>query len=367
MERPKKKNVLNKRKPQKRSKFEGKMGKAPGTVTYMGQREGLESTVNVLEYNTEVLNSYNRADLDSVKTEKVPTYTSWVDIVGISDEAFIERVGKRFALNPLVLEDTVNTHQRPKIDEYEDYIFGVFKMLYIDGESRELVCEHVAMILLENRVLVFQELEDDVFTGVRKRVQNKSGRIRGRGADYLFFALLDAIVDNYFVVLEHLNDRIEHLEELVYANPTNEVAQEIQALKKEVLKVRRWVAPVRELVSRLIDTENPLISKDTKVFLRDVLDHSIEINESLQIYREMSMSLMEMYMSNMSNKMNEVMKVLTIMASIFIPLTFIVGVYGMNFDHMPELHWKYGYPMVWGLMVLLFIGLLLYFKRKKWL
>ncbi|SHI88732.1 magnesium/cobalt transporter CorA [Pseudozobellia thermophila] len=367
MGRPKKRKGLGKLRPQRKSKFEGKMGKAPGTVTYMGRREGGESIVNVFEYNGEVLHTYERTTIESVLAQKGDSYTTWVDIIGISDEAFIEQVGKGFGLNPLVLEDTVNTHQRPKIDEYEDYIFGVFKMLYIDGESQEIVCEHVALILLDNRVLVFQELEDDVFAGVRSRVRNKSGRIRSRGADYLFFALLDAIVDNYFVVLEHLNERIEHLEELVYANPTNEVAQEIQILKKEVLKVRRWISPVRELVSRLIDSEHPLISKDTKVFLRDVLDHSIEINESLQIYREMSMSLMEMYMSNMSNKMNEVMKVLTIMASIFIPLTFIAGIYGMNFDHMPELHWKYGYPMAWGFMILLFIALLIYFKRKKWL
>ncbi|WP_209400264.1 magnesium/cobalt transporter CorA [Pseudozobellia sp. WGM2] len=367
MGKPKRKKILSKLRPKKKSRFEGKMGKAPGTITYMGRREGKESVVNILEYNNEELNTINPGNIDSIVAHKDPPLTSWIDIIGISDEDFIEKVGKRFGLNSLVMEDTVNTHQRPKVDEYEDYIFGVFKMLYVDDETQELVCEHVAMVLLENCVLVFQELEDDVFTGVRNRVRNKSGRIRSRGADYLFFALLDAIVDNYFVVLEYLNEKIEHLEELVYANPTNEVAQEIQNVKKEVLKVRRWISPVRELVGRLIDSENPLISKDTKVFLRDVLDHSLEINESLQIYREMSMSLMEMYMSNMSNKMNEVMKVLTIMASIFIPLTFIAGIYGMNFDHMPELHWKYGYPMAWGLMIALFIGLLIYFKIKKWL
>jgi len=179
--------------------------------------------------------------------------------------------------------------------------------------------------------------------------------------------LIDAIVDNYFVVLEHLNHKIESLEEVVYDNPTPEIAQEIQQIKKEVLRIRRWIFPVKELISRLIDTENSLITKDTKVFLRDALDHSLEINESIQIYREMSMSLMEMYMSNMSNKMNEVMKVLTIMASIFIPLTFIAGIYGMNFENMPELHFKYGYYYVWGLMIALFIGMMIYFKRKNWL
>ncbi|WKX76061.1 magnesium/cobalt transporter CorA [Zobellia laminariae] len=332
----------------------------------MGRREGGTSITNILEYNENVYNEHIPGDIDAIVAHKEVPEISWIDIVGISDEVFIEKIGKRFGLNPLVLEDIVDTHQRPKIDEYEDYIFSVFKMLYINNEQ-EIVYEHVAMVLMDSNVLVFQEMDDDVFKGVRQRIKSKSGRIRTRGADYLFFALLDAIVDNYFVVLEHLNHKIENLEEVVYDNPTPEIAQEIQQIKKEVLRIRRWIFPVKELVSRLIDTENPLITKDTKVFLRDALDHSLEINESLQIYREMSMSLMEMYMSNMSNKMNEVMKVLTIMASIFIPLTFIAGVYGMNFDNMPELHTANGYYYVWALMIALFIGMMVYFKRKNWL
>ena len=361
-----KRKKLSKVIPKRPSRFQKKMGEAPGTITYMGGREGVASIVNILAYNENEVDLHAPGNIDEIVAHKEPPDTSWIDIIGLSDEAFIEKVGKRFGLNSLVLEDIVNTHQRPKVDEYEDHIFGIFKMLYVDSQG-ELIYEHLAMILLENCVLVFQELEDDVFTGVRNRVMTKSGRIRTRGADYLFFALLDAIVDNYFVVLEHLNHKIENLEELVYTNPTPEVAQQIQLLKKEVLRVRRWIFPVKELVGRLIDSENPLISKDTKVFLRDILDHLVEINESLQIYREMSMSLMEMYMSNMSNKMNEVMKVLTIMASIFIPLTFIAGIYGMNFDHMPELHWANGYYMVWGVMIILFIGMIIYFKRKNWL
>ncbi len=348
------------------SRFDKKKGKAPGTITYTGHRENLDSIVNILEYNEKEFNVHAPGNIDEIVAHKDPPLISWIDIVGLSDEVFIEKIGKRFGLNSLVMEDIVNTHQRPKIDEYGTYIFGVFKMLYIN-EDNQLIYEHVALVLLENCVLVFQELEEDVFTGVRARIGKKSGRVRSGGADYLFFSLLDAIVDNYFAVLEYLNDKIEALEELVYANPRPEVAQQIQELKKEVLRVRRWVYPVKELVGHLIDTDNALITKDTKVFLRDVLDHAIETNESLQIYREMSMSLMEMYMSNMSNKMNEVMKVLTIMASIFIPLTFIAGIYGMNFDNMPELHWKYGYYMVWGVMISLFVGMMVYFRRKHWI
>lgn len=350
----------------KASRVQGKMGMAPGTVSYLGNKEKTPSIVYATEYDTEGFENTKLTTIEPILKLKNSKKTTWINLVGITDELFIEELGKGFGLNPLSLEDAINTDQRPKIDEYEDYIFGVFRMLYLSPED-EIVGEHVAMVLMENSVLVFQEVKEDVFDGVRNRIQSKLGRIRTRGADYLFFALLDAIIDNYFLVLEQINHRIEVLEEEVYTNPKPIIAQNIQHLKKEVLKVRRWIFPVKELISRLIDSESPLIKHDTKLFLRDALDHSLEINESLQIYREMSMSLMEMYMSNMSNKMNEVMKVLTIMASIFIPLTFIAGIYGMNFDHIPELHWKYGYYYVWGLMITLFLGMIVYFKRKDWL
>lgn len=350
----------------KQSRATQKVGKAPGTVTYMGNREKTKSIVHILEYNTDSLEEESLSDIEEILQRRNSKLTTWINVIGINDEAYIENLGKRFGLNALLLEDAVNTQQRPKIDDYGAYIFGVFKMLYLDGADK-IIQEHVAIVLLENTVLVFQELKDDVFGGVRQRIASKQGRVRSRGADYLFFALLDAIIDNYFIVLENIGHKIEVLEDEVYRNPKPEVAQNIQRLKKEVLKVRRWIFPVKELVSRLIDSDNALVTKDTKIFLRDALDHSLEINESIQIYREMSMSLMEMYMSNMSNKMNEVMKVLTIMASIFIPLTFIAGVYGMNFKNMPELEWEYGYYMVWGIMALLFFGMLIYFKKKHWL
>lgn len=350
----------------KKSRANSKIGKAPGSVNYLGNREGTPTTINILEYNEDYLAKNSTTDILEIETFNKSSKTTWIDIIGISDEAYIEKLGASFNLNALSLEDAVNTNQRPKIDEYEGYIFGVFKMLYLNPQA-ELVSEHLALILLPNSVLVFQELEEDVFEGVRNRINTKLGRIRTRGADYLFFALLDSVIDNYFVVLEHFNNKIEQLEEEVYENPTPETAQKIQELKKEILKIRKWIFPVKELISKLIDTENELINKDTKLFLKDLMDHCMEINETLQIYREMSMSLMDMYMSNVSNKTNEVMKVLTIMSSIFIPMTFIAGIYGMNFDKIPELHWKYGYFGVWGVMLIIFIGMLIFFKKKGWL
>ncbi|MFS4416912.1 magnesium/cobalt transporter CorA [Maribacter sp. 2307ULW6-5] len=348
------------------SRVYGKMGKAPGTVSYLGNKEIAHSQVELIAYDAQNHSRSFLTDLDLILKASQAKNVAWLDVVGINDVAFVEALGKKFHLSSLVLEDAVNTEQRPKLDEYDDYIFGVFKMLYVNGQDT-IVAEHVALVLLKDTLLVFQEVEDDVFNGVRERIAAKTGRIRERGADYLFFALLDALIDHYFLVTEHLGLQLDALETEVYADPTPEVSQKIQALKKEVMRVRRWVYPMKELVARLLVTEHPLITKDTKLFLRDVHDHTVEINENLQIYREMAMSLMEMYMSNMSNKMNEVMKVLTIMATIFIPLTFIVGVYGMNFDHMPELHAKNGYYYVWGLMVVIFLGLLLFFKKKGWL
>ncbi len=361
-----KKKIGVKTSQKRKSKIHRKLGKAPGTITYVGSREVSKSKVDILEYNSDFFEAHIPGNIEQIVAHKdIPT-CSWVNIIGLTDEVFIEKIGKQFGLNPLILEDTVNIHQRPKVDEYDGYIFGVFKMLYID-ESNALVGEHIALVLLENCVLLFQEMEEDVFNGVRNRIENNLGHVRNMKSDYLFFALLDAIIDNYFEVLEYINHKIEILEEEVYENPTNDVAQRIQQLKKEVLKIRKWIYPVKELVGRLIDSENTLITKDTKLFLKDAEDHAVEINENLQIYREMSMSLMEMYMTNISNKMNEVMKVLTIMASIFIPLTFIAGIYGMNFDNMPELHTQNGYFVVLGIMVLLFIGMLIYFKNKRWL
>lgn len=326
----------------------------------------MASTVEVLRYSEESFYEFQIGSLEELTAEQPPGTTSWIDLVGLSDVSYIETLGKGFQLNPLVLEDAVNTDQRPKIDEYETYIFTVLKMLYLN-ESNELIAEHVALFLFKDKVLVFQELKEDVFKGVRERIRTKSGRIRTRGADYLFFTLIDAIVDSYLEVVEHTFEKIEMLEEEVYHYPKPETAHHIQELKKEVIRLHKWIFPVKELVHRLIDSESELITRDTKLFLRDALDHCIEVNENLQIYREMAISLMEMYMSNVSNKMNEVMKVLTIMASIFIPLTFIAGIYGMNFQRMPELEWEYGYFAVLGFMLLILIIMLIFFRKKGWL
>lgn len=340
-----------------------KLGKAPGHIGYVGLKEKTPSKVSLFQYNiNEILEFEADTDINSFDS----SYCNLLNVIGISDESTIDDIGQAFNLNNLLLEDVMDAFQRPKIDEYDNHIFGVFKMLYLNSEHK-LVIEHIALNLVPGGVILFQETEEDVFDGVKNRINNKHGRIRSRGADYLFFALLDAIVDNYYVVLEDYRDRLELLEEEAYSNPNQESARKIQTLKKEILRIRKWVFPVKEIIVRLLDTKHSLITKDTKLFLRDTLDHCIEINEDIQLYREMSQNVMDIYMTQMSNKMNEVMKVLTVIAAIFIPLTFLAGIYGMNFEYMPELHYKDGYFILWGVFIAIGIGLLILFKRKGWL
>ncbi|THD67920.1 magnesium/cobalt transporter CorA [Robertkochia marina] len=343
-----------------------KIGKAPGSVIYLGKRRGEKFRVSLMHYNEAEITEEPLEKVEAFVLSPTSRGVNWFNIKGLSNTEEVETLGKSFGLSALTLEDIVNTDQRPKMDHLDDHLFVVVKMIY-PGDVNQFHIEHVAIVLLRDTVLLFQEVEEDVFEGVRERIRSSYGRIRNRKADYLLFALLDAIVDQYFIVMELMGNKIEQLEEKVYEKPNADLIHEIQALKKEVLELRKHIRPVKELVNQLIHIENSLIAEDTRPFLRDILDHCNEIQDNIDLYREMSVSLMEIYMSNMSNKMNEVMKVLTIMASIFIPLTFIAGIYGMNFQYMPELHERYAYPMVLGVMALMVIVMLIYFKRKDWL
>lgn len=350
------------RKPFKRT---SKIGKAPGSVIYVGKRKGEKFRVSLTLYDRETYTEALPENRDGVTSDKA-SGVRWYNVKGLSNTQEVEDFGRSFGLTPLTLEDIVNTEQRPKADHLEDYLFVVLKMIYLD-QTGNIHVEHVAFVLLPGTVLLFQEVEKDVFDGVRERLRNAYGRIRQRGADYLLFALLDAVVDQYFLVLEHIGNKVEILEEKVVNQPRQETVNEIQVLKKEVLELRKNIRPVKELINQLVHLEHALISEETKPFFRDIMDHCNEIQDNIDLYREMTMNLMEMYMSSMGNKMNEVMKVLTIMASIFIPLTFIAGIYGMNFRYMPELDEPMGYPLVLTIMGALVIVMLLYFRKKKWL
>ena len=350
----------------KKSKHHKKIGQAPGTLIYTGEKSN-NLAIEVFDYNMDKIEEKDLTQIEDAFLYKSTESVTWININGLNHTTEIEKIGNHYSLHPLILEDIVHTTQRPKIDEYDDYMFVVIKMLYYDtGEN--IISEQVSFILGENYVLTFQEAEGDVFDSVRERLRHGKGRIRGLGSDYLLYALIDSVTDHYYSIIEKMGDKIEDLEDNLFNGQTqNEISQQIQDLKRELLKVRRAIFPLREIINRIEKTEHKLILDKTLHYFRDIYDHIIQVTENIDIYREMVWSLMDMYMTAISNKMNEVMKVLTIIATIFIPLTFIAGIYGMNFDNIPELHYKYSYFILWIVMILLFIGMLFYFKRKKWL
>ena len=343
------------------------IGQVPGTLIYTGKKSDKDFQVECFDYTKDNIEESILLNIEEAAGYKDTDSVTWINIDGLKHTDKIENIGKQYNLHPLVLEDIVNTSQRPKIDDYENYLFLVLKMLYYD-DREQIVIEQVSMVLGKNYVLTFQESEGDVFEPIRKRLRFANGRIRGLKSDYLLYALIDAVVDNYFSIIETLGNKIEDLEtELFNGDAREDVNVDIQQLKREILKVRRAIFPLREIISRIEKGESDLIYKRTITYFRDVYDHLIQVSENIDIYREMIWSLMDMYMTTISNKMNEVMKVLTIIATIFIPLTFLSGIYGMNFENMPELHYKYGYYILWACMLVLFVIMIIYFRRKKWL
>jgi magnesium transporter len=329
--------------------------------------------MTIVSYDSDNLEEKELKTIEECFSYKEKQMVTWINIDGVQQMDIIEKIGKRFNLHPLVLEDIVNTDQRPKIEDYVSYLFLVFKMLYRKGGKKEAQSEHLSLIVGPQFVISFQEKEGDVFNPVRERIRSGKGRIRKMGSDYLAYALIDTIVDNYFSVLENLGEEIEESEEELLSNPGTQTLQEINRLKREMLFLRKSVWPLREVINGLQRGESTLIKESTVIFLRDVYDHTIQIMDTIETFRDLVSGMFDTYLSSVSNKMNEVMKVLTIIATIFIPLTFIAGIYGMNFNHevspwnMPELNWAFGYLAAIGVMIITALGMLVYFKRKKWL
>jgi len=342
-------------------------GLPPGTLIHIGKENKDKVKTTVIDYDEK---KFQEKEIEEIKEcfpyKDKPTVT-WINIDGVHQMDIIEKAGENFGLHSLTLEDIVNTGQRPKLEEFDDYIFIVIKMLSYNDNLKRIELEQVSLVLGDNYVLSFQEKEGDVFEGIRDRIRTSKGYIRKMKADYLAYALIDAVIDNYFTVLELIGDDIEILEEDLVKNPTMKSLQTIKSLKKNMFYIRKAVWPLREVVINLTRGDLKLIKKETIMYLRDVYDHTIQVIDTIESFRDMISSLLDIYMSSTSNKMNEVMKVLTIIATIFIPLTFIAGIYGMNFTFMPELNWKWGYFGIWGVMILVFLSMLFYFKRKKWL
>jgi magnesium transporter len=343
-----------------------KPGSAPGTLVYSGPERAEPVQVSLVEYDHESVDEGILTDPDFHEISQRSRVT-WINIDGLSDLELIKRMGAAFDLHMLTLEDLVSTGQRPKHEEHENYIFVVLRMLTQDADGWRVKGEQVSIILGNGFVLSFQEGAGDVWNPVRERLRASGARIRGKGADYLAYALIDAIVDQYFHILERIGDSVEELEVEVLESPTTETMHRIHNLRQEMLVVRRAVWPLRELTNGLIRTESPLISDGTGIFLRDVYDHTVQVIDTSETLRDVVSGLMDLYLSSVSNRMNEIMKVLTIMASIFIPLTFLAGVYGMNFENMPELGVPWAYPTLLGVMGAVGLGLVLFFKRRGWL
>lgn len=342
-------------------------GLPPGTTVYTGAKTKEKIRLTVFDYDED---SFDEKELEDF-TECFPcrdSHTvSWIDVDGIHNVELLEKLGDHFGLHPLVLEDIANPWQRPKLEDYDGYLYVVAKMLAYDDQKNEIAGEQVSFVLGKRFVLSFQERPGDIFEPIRERIRSGKGRIRRMGPDYLMYVLLDTIIDQYFTILEKVGEQIEDLEETVMMDPKRETLQDIHKLKREMLYLRKSVWPLREVASSLERYESPLVHKSTQRFLRDAYDHTIQVIDAVESFRDMLSGLHDAYLSSLSNRMNEIMKVLTIIATLFIPLTFIAGIYGMNFEFMPELKWPWGYPAAWAVMILIAGGLILFFKRKGWL
>jgi magnesium transporter len=344
-----------------------KAGLPPGTVVYVGEKKSGKVKIRIMDYDESHFEEKEVKEVEECFPFKDKPTVSWINIDGVHRVDVVEKIGKHFDLHPLALEDIVNTGQRPKMEDFLDYIFIVLRMLYYDEKANETRGEQLSLVLGPNWVITFQENEGDVFDSIRERARSDKGRIRKMGADYLVYALIDAVVDNYFLILEKIGENVEEIEDELVTNPAPETLQSIHNLKRQMIFLRKSVWPLREVISRLERWESQLISKSTDIYLRDVYDHTIQVIDAIETFRDMLSGMLDIYLSSVSNRMNEVMKVLTIIATIFIPLTLVAGLYGMNFKYMPELEWPWGYPFVLLFMFAIGVLMVIYFRRKRWL
>lgn len=344
-----------------------KSGLPPGTLIHIGEKRTEKVKIRIMDYSDMGLKEMEAETIETCFPFKDKPTNTWINIEGIHDVSVLERLGECYGFHSLILEDILNTDQRPKMEDHGKYIYIVLKMLNSD-KNNSVVIEQISLLLGKNFVISLQEgLEGDVFNPVRERIRSGKGRIRKMGSDYLAYALLDSIVDNYFIVLEKLGEKIEVLEEELITNPKRETLHAIHNLKREMIFLRKSVWPLREVISGLERGESSLISESTRIYLRDLYDHTIQVIDTVETFRDMLSGMLDIYLSSISNKMNEVMKVLTIIATIFIPLTFIAGIYGMNFRYMPELEWQWGYPLSLLIMGGVAVIMLVFFRKKKWI
>lgn len=344
-----------------------KAGQSPGTLVYSGRERTDEVRIKVFDYDGDHLAEFAVENLDDCLALRDEPSVTWIDVDGVHQTEVLARLGKHYGVHPLTLEDIVSTSQRPKVETFPEYLYLVCRMLRVDPATGVVDNEQISLVLGRNFVLSFQERAGDVFDPVRDRLRQGKGRIRTAGADYLAYALLDAVVDNYFVVVEKYAEQVEDLEARILEDPSTDLLRAIHHAKREMILVRRAVWPLREVVGVIQRDESDLVQDATRIFLRDVQDHTLQVAEVVDTFRDVLTGLQDLYLSNLSHRMNEVMKVLTVISTIFVPLTFVVGIWGMNFRIMPELDWRWGYAGAWVVFGLIAVVMLLYFRRKRWL
>lgn len=342
------------------------IGAPPGTLFYTGDETDSKVKITLIEFNENEFFEREFFDLSECAVHIKDNMTKWINVEGVHDTELIEKMGKMYDIHPLTLEDIVHVDQRPKFEEYDNYLLAILKMILYEGVVH---AEQLSLLLMQNNTVIsFQEPQGgDAFDVIRTRLRQGKGRVRKLKADYLFYALMDAVVDYYFNTVERIGDKIEVIEEEIINEPQRQSLIELYNLKREVIYLRKQVWPLRDMIANLLRSETEFITENTQLFFRDLQDHSTRIIDTVETYRDLLSSIMDIYLSTNSNKMNEVMKVLTIMSSIFIPVTFIAGVYGMNFEFMPELKSPYGYAAVWVVMLGVMGGMVFYFKKKRWI
>jgi magnesium transporter len=348
-------------------KRSAKSGLPPGTPVYIGKHKTGEAKITVLVYDETTFQekAVNTIE-DAAPLLDVPAI-KWVNIDGIHQLNIVEEIGKRFHLHSLTLEDVMNTNQRPKVEDFGDYLYIVLKNLSRNAQNETVEAEQISIVLGEDFVITFQENEEDNFTHIRERLKSEANHEKAMKTDFLAYSLIDEVVDNYFTVIEGLEEEIELLDEELVSRPTPKTMEMIHKLKGRVFSLHKSVWPLREVINNLERDGSRLIHESTRIYIRDIYDHTIQMIDTIEIFRDMLYGMIDIYLSSISNRLNEVMKVLTIIATIFMPLTFIAGVYGMNFKYMPELDWPWGYPAIWLIMLTIGISMLIYFKKKKWL
>ena len=344
-----------------------KSGLAPGTLVHVGEVHEHEHSIMMMNYNSTKLEKCTINSIEELLPYKTTDSVTWVIIDGLKDIAIVDAIGQHFDIHPLVLEDILNTNQRTKFEEYPDYLYFVIKATSLHKGSFNIEYEQISILVLKNFVFTFMEKPDELFDPIINRLNNEEGHLRNSGSDYLAYVIMDTVVDEYFTLQDAFDELIEFIEDDLLTHPSVETLVTIQKIRRELIFLRKTVSPLRELLAAIRRSESPLFDERTKRYFADIYDHSIRIIEAVESYRELISGMLDIYLSSVSNKMNETMKFLTVFASIFIPLTFIAGVYGMNFEYMPELKWKWSYPILWSVFIGIAISLLFYFKKKKWL